>query len=72
MATDFLIEANANPVGLDQTLNQMGAALIGAPDYIMKDGCYVMRVFGSNPGYVKFACENQGYCKIVRQLEELV
>ena len=70
MATDFLVETR-NPEMLDKTLMSIGAVLVGAPDYIKRDGYYVMRVLG-NPGFVKFACENQGYCKIVRQLDELV
>ena len=64
--SDFLVETR-NPQGLDATLLQLGAALVGAPDYIQHEGCYVMRVFG-DPGFIKFACEHQGYCKIIRQI----
>jgi len=70
MAKDFLVETR-NPKALDDTLMQIGAVLVGGPDYIMKDGFYVMRVLG-NPAFVKFACENQGYCKIIKELPELV
>lgn len=72
-ATDFLVET-ANPEALDRTVQAFGAVIVGGGmpgGYVKKDGYYVMRVFG-NPGYAKFACEHQGYCKIVRQLDELV
>lgn len=71
--TDFLVTSHIpggtlNPQALDRTLNQMGAALIEKPGtafgYLQDGDCYVMRVFG-DPGFVKFACEHQGYCKIV-------
>ena len=68
--TDFLVTSATggvlNPEGLDNTLHQMGASLIKPPgqDYTQEGGCYVMRVFG-DPGFLKFACEHQGYCKIV-------
>lgn len=74
--TDFLVtsiypDGSLKPEGLDRTLNMMGAALIQlnssqtmAPEYLTENGCYVMRVFG-NPDFLKFACEHQGYCKIV-------
>lgn len=69
--TDFVVTScvpggQLNPEGLDRTLNMMGAALIKPPggDYESINGCYIMRVFG-DPGFVKFACEHQGYCKIV-------
>lgn len=68
MATDFLVETN-NPEMLDATLQQMGAVLIGGGmpgGFVKRDGYYVMRVLG-NAGYVKFACEHQGYCKIIRE-----
>lgn len=71
--TDFLVET-ANPDALDATLQQMGAALVGggtAMGYARKDGYYVMRVFG-DAGFVRFACEQQGYCRIVRELEGLM
>jgi len=48
----------------------MGASLIKPPGqaYVQEGGCYVMRVFG-NPDFLKFACEHQGYCKIVSERE---
>src|SRR5271170_1323176 len=74
--TDFLVASHIpggklNPEGLDQTLHQMGAALIKpiGEDYLMEGGCYVMRVFG-NADFIKFACTNQGYCQIVRERGE--
>lgn len=69
-ATDILVRT-ANPGMLDATVQQLGpAAVVGAPDYVMVDGCYVVRVFG-DPGFVKFAIKNQGYGEVVRELEEL-
>jgi hypothetical protein len=74
-ATDFLVET-ANPDYLDSTLQQLPGAQVlvggGMPGgYVKREGYYVMRVFG-DPGFIKFACEAQGYCKIVRQLEQTV
>ncbi len=73
---DFLVETG-NPEYLDDTLQALPmtrAAVVGrgVPGGIIKrDGGYVVRVFG-DPGFFKFACEQQGYCKIIKQLEELV
>ena len=36
--------------------------------YIQKDGLYTMRVF-SDPNFVKFAIENQGYGKVISELK---
>lgn len=70
-ATDILVKT-ASPELLDRTVQQLGpAAVVGAPDYMMVDGCYVVRVFG-DPGFVKFAIANQGYGEVVRELDELV
>lgn len=72
MAKDFLVDTG-NPVAVDLTLNQIGAVLVGAPDYVKRDGYYVMRVLRDEAvGFVKFACEHQGYCKIIKELTELV
>ena len=75
--TDFLVTSHIvggklNPEALDQTLNQMGAALIKIPgaSYSQENGCYIMRVFG-DPDFIKFACQNQGYCMIVGPREHL-
>jgi hypothetical protein len=66
---DFLVDT-PNPKALDATLNQMGAALIGGPDNFIKvDGHYVMRALG-NPDYIRFACEHQGYCKVIGEHED--
>jgi predicted phage terminase large subunit-like protein len=66
--TDLLIDADVNPEALDGTIKQLAnanAKMLGGPGHWeMKDGHYVMRVFG-DVGFVKFACEQQGYCKIV-------
>ncbi len=67
---DYLVDT-PNPEALDQTLFALGAVLIGGgmPEGFMKvDGHYVMRVLG-DPGYVKFACETQGYCTIVGEYD---
>jgi hypothetical protein len=67
--TDILVRT-ANPGMLDQTVQQLGrAAVVGAPDYVQVDGCYVVRVFG-DPGFIKFAITRQGYGEVVRELEE--
>lgn len=72
-ATDFLVECG-NPKAFDQTIQQLGAAVLingGNEDsYTKKDGYYIMRVFG-DVGFLKFAIENQGYGKVIKQLEEL-
>jgi len=62
---DFYVETG-NPKMLDATVQQLGAAAIiqEGEEYFRENGHYVMRIFG-NPGFIKFACENQGYCRIV-------
>ena len=70
-ATDIPVRT-ANPEMLDRTVQQLGpAVVVGAPDYIQVDGCYVVRVFG-NPGFIKFAITNQGYGEVVRELDGLL
>jgi hypothetical protein len=70
-ATDILVRT-ASPEMLDQTVQQLGpAVVVGAPDYVQVDGCYVVRVLG-DPGFIKFAITNQGYGEVVRELEELL
>ncbi len=57
---------------LDETVQQLGpAVVVGMPNPVMVDGCYVVRVFG-DPGFIKFAITNQGYGEVVRELDELV
>lgn len=70
-ATDFIVEVG-NPKAFDETVQQLGAALIElSPGVYLtnNEGYHVMRVLG-DPGYVKFAVESQGYGRIVRQLDE--
>jgi len=71
---DFLIECG-NPEAFDKTIQQLGAAvLVGGgteQGYIQKEGYYVMRVF-ANDGFLKFAIENQGYGKVIKELDELI
>ena len=70
-AADILVRT-ASPEMLDQTVQQLGpAVVVGGPDYVMADGCYVVRVFG-DPGFIKYAITSQGYGEIVRELEELL
>jgi hypothetical protein len=75
-AHDFLVDYRGDPETLDRTLQALGpAVLLQGPvvpdEYIQCEGYYVMRVFG-DPGFIKFACERQGYCTIIRELEHLV
>lgn len=72
-AKDFLVETKA-PEYLDETIQTWGAALVGGgmPDgFVKREGYFVMRCFG-DAGFIKFAIENQGYGKVIRQLPELV
>lgn len=75
-ATDFLVETG-NPERLDDTFQQlpmMRAFVVGrgVPGGIVeREGGYVVRVFGDT-GFFKFACEQQGYCRIIKQLDQLV
>lgn len=73
MAKDFLIECG-NPEAFDRTINTMGAALVENGEkgnYLKKEGYYVMRVLG-DAGFLKFAINNQGYGKVIKELDELV
>lgn len=68
--TEFLVETG-NPAAFDKTIQSFGAALVenGTPgDYVQQDGYYVMRVLFVDPGFVKFAIENQGYGKIIKEI----
>lgn len=69
-ATDLLVDT-ANPEALDRIVQQFGAAVVGGPNYIRHEGHYVVRVFG-NAGFVKFMLEQQGYAKVIRELDELL
>ena len=68
---NFLIECS-NPKAFDRTINQLGwAALVeNNGEYLKKDGYYVMRVFG-DPGFIKFAIQNQGYGKIIKEIKDI-
>jgi hypothetical protein len=71
-AIDYLVET-PNPAALDLTLQQLGACLHCLEGNFYpknSEGYYTMRIFGSE-GYVKFAIEQQGYCKIIRKLDAL-
>jgi hypothetical protein len=69
---DLLVETN-NPDYLDKSVNRFGAAVVGGGmpgGYVKVDGAYVVRCFG-NVGFIKFAIENQGYGKVIREFEGL-
>jgi predicted phage terminase large subunit-like protein len=62
-----VVEFQGNPAALDQTLQGLGPAVLlqkGPGVYLKQDGYYTIRVFG-DPGFIKFACEQQGYCKVL-------
>jgi hypothetical protein len=70
-ATDILVRAT-DPRLLDETVQQLGAAVVvGAPDYVTVDGCWVVRVFG-DAGFITYAITSQGYGEVVRELDELL
>lgn len=76
MATDLLLEYKGDPAALDRTLTSMPipCALVqgeAAPGYLCHDGHYVARVFG-DPRAFKFFVENQGYCRVISELDELL
>lgn len=66
---DVLIRTS-NPAYLDETVQQLGGALVGGPDnFVTREGYYVMRCFNPMlPDMVK----QQGYAEVVRELDELV
>lgn len=68
--TDFLVECG-NTEAFDKTINSMNAVLYdgGNKGDYKKDenGYYTMRVYG-DPGFLKFAIQNQGYGKIIKEL----
>ncbi len=68
--TDFLVECG-NPASFDQTINQFGAVLFDGGnkgDYQKSpEGYYTMRVYG-DAGFIKFAIQNQGYGKIIKEI----
>jgi hypothetical protein len=63
MKGDFLV-ATPNPAALDATLQQLGAVLMGGPNYLRYHGHYVVRPLG-DAGFVRFAVEEQGYARVV-------
>jgi len=67
--TDLLVKTG-NPKVLDRTLNMIGAAVVGAPDYRKVDDCYIVRCFG-NADFIKFAINNQGYGEVVGEYNPL-
>ena len=75
-AVDFLVETRS-PSGLDKVFEYMQVIRaqvvgLGTPGGVVRvDGYVVVRVF-SDPGFFQFACESQGYCRVIRRLEALV
>jgi hypothetical protein len=70
---DILVEAG-DPAYLDTTIQALPgcvAAVLGGPDYVKHDGCWVIRCFVGAPA-LKFMVEHQGYAKVVRELDELL
>jgi hypothetical protein len=70
---DFLVETNS-PAMLEQTLRQLpmiSAFLVRDQrgNYIEFNGCNVVRVSGDQ-NFFRFACEKQGYCRIIDQVKE--
>lgn len=63
MKGDFLVDT-PNPKAVDVVLHQLGAVLIGGPNFIVHEGHYVVRPF-ANPDFVRFAVDHQGYAKVV-------
>jgi hypothetical protein len=71
-SADFLIDVG-NPDGLLRTLTMMGATLLTDQDgeFLQIEGHYVMRALG-NADFMEWSCKEQGYCTIVRRLDELL
>lgn len=64
--TDLLVETS-NPDFLDQSVNHLGAAVVGGGmpgGYSKESGAYIVRCFG-DPGFIQFAIENQGWGTVV-------
>lgn len=77
-ATDFLVDTG-NPAALDETLRALpgvNAFVVGGPvgPFARDDGHHIVRVFGDSTAaqMFKFMVENQGYCTIVRERDDLV
>lgn len=60
-ATDLIVET-ANPGLLDQTVQQLGTAVV--VDGSFNGSTCRVRVFG-DPGYIKFALAQQGYGNVI-------
>ena len=66
---DILVRCG-NPKALDQTLNQIGAALVQDTDesYMLVNDCYVVRVLNGNNSYIKFVIVHQGYGEVIGEI----
>ncbi len=59
-AVDLLVESSFDYKGLDELVQQLGAAVVeGTSDP------YRVRCFGGAERYLRFAIENQGYGKVI-------
>lgn len=62
---DFLVDT-PDPQGLDRIMQTFGAVLAGGPDnFITHEGHYIVRPYPATNGMPRFACEQQGYAKVV-------
>lgn len=66
--TDLIVETS-NPKMLDDTVQQLGPAVVIEGTWNSDDCTVDVRVFG-DPGFMKFAIDNQGYGRVVGQREE--
>lgn len=72
-AKDLLVKSN-NPEWLDQTLQTLGAVVVGGGTpggFVKIDGAYVVRCLGGSADFVKFAIKNQGYGEVVKEFDGL-
>lgn len=79
-ASDFLLDYEGDPAALDRTLQDLPGVAVtlaqgeAAPGYLRHEGHYVARVFGGSSAnrMFEFMVENQGYCTVIRELDELL
>lgn len=70
--TDLIVKCH-NPAALDNVMQSFCALVqqdgdLDNPQYIQKDGGYVVRCFG-NVNFIKFVIENQGYGEVIGELD---
>ena len=66
-----LIVRTNNRDALDRTLQQIGGLVSETPESPIKygKGAYAVRAISGDVGFLKFACENQGYAKVIGERE---